>query len=134
MDQKDTKYNVINYNELAQEVNAKKEGVVEGKDVSHKEIISSVLAEKHPAFGAIISQTTQKQDDDQHKTINVLPEYAEQANQEIKNEVEKLVDITLKNFNGGVSEAAKREPFVIDMYHDALTEKLVDELKKRNLI
>lgn len=64
-----------------------------------------------------------------------LPEYVNQAPQEVRLQVERLVDLA---FHKGVSEAAVQArlmgSFVTDAFHDALVEKLYDEMQARNLL
>ncbi len=64
-----------------------------------------------------------------------LPEYVNQAPQEARLQVERLVDLA---FHKGVSEAAAQArlmgSFVTDAFHDALVEKLYDEMQARNLL
>ena len=122
----------INYLELAQEVKNKKE---QSPDISHKEIVSNILAEKgvqpQPQASPVIasSQPVKKQDD------SVLPDYAKKEDPAIKNKVEHLVTLTLqKGLDEGIGFAKKEDPFVIDAYHDSLSDVLVDEMKKRKLI
>ena len=122
----------INYHELAQEVKERKE---QAPEASHKEIVSTILMErgiqaKPQAPSPIIPfQSNQKEDD------SVLPAYAKKEDPSIKNKVEHLITLTLqKGLEEGIGFAKKEDPFVIDTYHDALTDILVEEMKKRKLI
>lgn len=64
-----------------------------------------------------------------------LPDYLKDATPQIKNQVEKLLEDTIRNgLASGINEAKKMPPFILDAYHDALTDKLHDELKKRGII
>ncbi|MBU4348611.1 hypothetical protein KJ671_03890 [Patescibacteria group bacterium] len=69
---------------------------------------------------------------DENKT---LPDYLINESKEIKNKVEQLITLA---FNEGIEksikEATKSGPFILDAFHDALTSKLYDELKKRKLL
>ncbi len=64
-----------------------------------------------------------------------LPDYVNQAPEEIRLEVERLLETA---FRSGVEEAAKQAraagPFVLDAFHDALVDKLYAEMKSRKLI
>ncbi len=66
---------------------------------------------------------------------DTLPEYAESAPPEAKQEVERFLGMA---FREGIlkasSEAAKSSPFVLDTFHDALSGKLYEELKKRGIV
>lgn len=65
----------------------------------------------------------------------ILPDYLNNYPAEIKLQVEKLVDSV---FHLGIVRAAKEARkaggFVLDAFHDALTDKLHEELKRRKLI
>ncbi|MCL5015991.1 MAG: hypothetical protein M1312_00005, partial [Patescibacteria group bacterium] len=64
-----------------------------------------------------------------------LPDYVNQAPEEVKLEVERLLDSA---FRKGVDEAIKQArsagPFVLDAFHDALVDKLYAEMQARKLI
>lgn len=65
---------------------------------------------------------------------NFLPSYIQKSSQEITIEVEKLID---KAFHKGLSAAikeAKENPLLLDAFHDAITEKLYEEFKKRGIL
>ncbi|MEK7149800.1 MAG: hypothetical protein AAB757_02400 [Patescibacteria group bacterium] len=64
-----------------------------------------------------------------------LPDYLKNAPNEVKVQVEKLLENTFKiGLEKGIAEARKAPPFILDAYHDALTDKLHEELVKRGLI
>jgi len=123
----------INYHELAQEVKTRKE---KSPEASHKEIISTIVAEKSGPIPVtqvpppVTSQPASGKPDD-----SVLPAYARGENPNIKNIVEHLVTLTLqKGIEEGISYAKKEDPFILDAYHDSLSDVLLEELKKRKLI
>ena len=66
---------------------------------------------------------------------SVLPDYLTNASPEVKLKVEKLLD---KVFHDGIlktiNEAKKEGPFFLDVFHDALTGKLYDEMRIRKLL
>ena len=65
----------------------------------------------------------------------VLPDYLLGDPEEIKLKVEELIDMTLhKGVEKTADEAQKFGPYVLDAYHDALTDKMYEELKKRKII
>ena len=123
----------INYRELAQEVSAQKE--ISPK-LSHKEIISNVLEQKgmppmssRPVVSAPSVQPINKNDD------SVLPAYAKKSDPSIRNKIQHLISLTLeKGLKDGIDFAKKEDPFVIDAYHDSLSDVLIEEIKKRKLI
>lgn len=63
---------------------------------------------------------------------SVLPNYLADSPIEIKFQVEKLIDLAWhKGIMTAVKEARRREPLVLDAFHDVLTDRLYEELKKR---
>jgi len=65
----------------------------------------------------------------------ILPNYLINDPDEIKINVEKLIDMTFhRGVEKTVEEAQKFGPYVLDAYHDALTDKLYEELKKRGIL
>lgn len=66
---------------------------------------------------------------------NILPAYLKKESPEIKLKVEELIDVAFHHgIDKSVEEARKFGPFILDALHDALTVKLYEELKKRNLL
>lgn len=71
----------------------------------------------------------------QKEVIEALPSYLEKESDEIKSKVEELIDFTFKEgVDKGVEKARLCGPFILDAYHDALTAKLYEELKRRRLL
>ena len=74
----------------------------------------------------------------QQRTISredALPEYAKDADEKTQERVERCLALV---FSDGIEKAAREagrsDPFSIDAFHDALTDKLCDELKKRGIL
>ena len=133
----------INYEELAKEVIRQQETQKqEQTPQNHKEAVISVLRERT----AIHQQLPIQQAADSQQTTETikatpsqketnLPKYADNAPLESKQKVENLITLTLeKGLTYGVEQAAKADPFVIDMYHDALAEHIVAQMKEKGLI
>lgn len=130
---------------LSHEIKEKK-NLPEYKDSSEKEVLKQTLQ-------PIIQQQTLKQNEPINKqkkvssrqstskseimeSEKILPDYLKDyPDDEIKNRVEKLIEMV---FNEGlekaIKEAVKAGGFILDAFHDSLTDKLYDEIKKRNLI
>lgn len=71
----------------------------------------------------------------QDKSSPILPSYLDKESPEVKLKVEKLADAAFHHgIEKSVKEARKQGPFILDALHDALSSKLYEELKKRNLI
>ena len=52
-----------------------------------------------------------------------------------KNKIEQLINLAFsKGLEMAVAEAKKSVPFVEDAFHDALTDKLLLELKRRGIL
>ncbi len=65
----------------------------------------------------------------------ILPDYLRDSPAEIKLQVEKLVDAVFhQGLEKTVKEANRAGAFILDAFHDALTDKLYEELKQRKLI
>lgn len=64
-----------------------------------------------------------------------LPSYMKDASEEDKLKVEKLIDLAWhKGIDAAVAQARKQGAFILDAFHDALTDKLFNEFKARGLI
>lgn len=72
---------------------------------------------------------------DQTQKGQTTPNYLKDAPADVKEKVEELVNLVFKE---GIEKATKRarqdSPFVLDAFHDALADKVYQELKKRNII
>lgn len=65
----------------------------------------------------------------------LLPSYTRDVPPETKLEIEHLLDLALHKGLAAADKAALRAtPFVLDAFHDALTETLYPELKKRGIV
>lgn len=114
---------------------AEKKFTPEIKNYSERDLIKQSIGQKlYPS----VRQAQDKQaapqrqisDDDKY-----LPDYLKNSAQEIKNSVKKLLENTIKHgLEKGISEARKMPPFIMDAYHDALVDKLHEELKRRKMI
>ncbi|OGY62374.1 MAG: hypothetical protein A2745_02155 [Candidatus Harrisonbacteria bacterium RIFCSPHIGHO2_01_FULL_44_13] len=66
---------------------------------------------------------------------SALPSYAQDLSADFKLRIEKLIDLAWhKGISSAVAEARRSGVFILDAFHDALTDKLYDEFKKRKLI
>ncbi len=65
----------------------------------------------------------------------ILPNYLQASDPQVKLEVEKLVDLVFReNLAKAVREAKRHPPFVEDAFHEALVDRLLPELKKRGVL
>lgn len=118
---------------VGKEVAEKKEAL-ETKHYSEKDLIKQHVGQMVYPQAKPAPQQVQKapatQDEDKF-----LPDYLKEADPEIKRQVERLLEITIRNgLEQGIKEAQKMPPFILDAYHDALIDKLHDELVKRKII
>ena len=103
----------------------------------HKEVLHQVIGERiqqgppcQAAAGTGASSLVVDDDEDKE-----LPEYLKNVSPEIRKEVHLLIHLA---FNGGIEKAAsaakKHGSFILDAFHDALVDKLYNELKSRGLL
>lgn len=113
---------------------AEKRSMPEHKELTDKELVKQYLAPivKNYSSGqapALINKQTEGSEN------IILPDYLKDASPEIKFEVEKLIDMVFhQGLYKAVSEAKKHDALVIDAFHDALTDKLFEELKQRKIL
>jgi len=127
--------NNINYKEIAQEIIRKKE-LPEYKNYSDKDILISVLKDRtdkiSPSPSPVVAEAggvQNKQGDDR------LPDYAQNISPEIKNQAGELVDLALeKGVAAAISSIRRSDPFLIDLFHDILADKILEEIKSKKLI
>jgi len=129
----------FNHNIIEQDIKrlsheiAEKKKLLKYKELPEKELIKQALESlvKQPYIQS--AQQLAQSRKPTKKTF--LPDYLKNSPDEIKLQVEKLVDLV---FHRGVlktiKEAQKAGPFILDAFHDALTDKLYDELKKRKYL
>jgi hypothetical protein len=64
-----------------------------------------------------------------------LPDYMEDYSDEAKLQVEKLIDLAWHKGIEAAAEKARREgAFMLDAFHDALTDKLYEKFQEKGLI
>lgn len=117
---------------LSKEI-AEKKKMPEYKEIPERELIKQTLQPlvRQPSIQP--SKPTTQPAAPVEETV--LPEYLKDSPPEIKLQVEKLIDLVFhQGIEKTVKEANQAGPFILDAFHDALTDKLYDELKKRNLI
>lgn len=89
--------------------------------LSHEDLLRSAIGEKIQQIQPVVPQ---KKTD--------LPVYLENESPEMKTKIQELIDIALvSGVEKSVIEAKKYSPFILDALHDALTEKIYNELKNR---
>ncbi|PIR44052.1 hypothetical protein COV23_01930 [Candidatus Wolfebacteria bacterium CG10_big_fil_rev_8_21_14_0_10_31_9] len=114
---------------LSQEIKEKK-ALIEHQSTSERDLIKQslypVIQKNYSASAPILIKPDEKIESD------ILPNYLKDSSEEIKLKVEELIDITFKSgIEKAASEASKFGPFIVDAYHDAVSDKLYEELVKR---
>lgn len=114
---------------------AGKRNLPEHKDLSNRELVKQSL---EPIFNQSAAPITTQPATAQSAIQNrILPNYLQNQNvpPNLKLQIEELVDSLFHQGVGKVVKKARRaNPFVLDAFHDALTDKLHEELKKRGVI
>ncbi len=116
---------------LSREV-AEKKASPEHRDFSNREVLRRVLepaVKNQPA--AAVAPSSHSSDDN-----SVLPVYLSSASDDVRLQVERLVDeVFHRGLDAAVADARlAKNPFILDAFHDALTDKLYEELQRRKLI
>lgn len=118
---------------LSQEVKDKK-SLPEHKNTSERELLKQAL---YPHVQNYTQNTPASitPDDAAKVEMEVLPDYLKDSPDDIKLKVEELVDVAFKRgIEKGADEARKYGPFIFDAYHDAITDKVYEEMEKRKMI
>jgi len=111
-----------------------KRNLLEHKNLSERELVKQIL---HPLMGQPLDQQARTSVVQLTAPIEktILPDYLKDSPEEVKLQVEELVDLVFRQgIMKAVKEAQKAGGFILDAFHDALTDKLHEELKKRKLI
>lgn len=119
--------------QLGREVSEKRD-LPEYKNLSERELVKETLEPliKQPTSTGSSAVATDDQND---QTATTVLDNLGDLPAEAKIQVEKLIESVFNEGLGrGVNEAKKSDAFILDAFHDALTDKFYEELKKRKLI
>ncbi|MDP2695889.1 MAG: hypothetical protein Q8O87_01395 [bacterium] len=95
---------------------------------AHKEAIKSTVGEQIKKMAPVAP------DPNEHQSSTV-PNYLQAADNSTKLQVEQLIELAWhKGLPAAIKEAKKAGPLYVDALHDALTDKLYDEFKRRKLL
>ncbi len=64
----------------------------------------------------------------------ILPSYLQSADPKTRLAVENLIDIAIHRGIGKALKDARKNPFILDAFRDALVTKIYPELKKRGVV
>jgi hypothetical protein len=96
----------------------------EGKEMRGEELIKKAIQTATKTVPAPPSEPGQ--------SLNVLTDYAAAAPEEVKQKIEKLLEMAAnKGLISATEEAKKSSPFILDSFHDALAAKLYPYLKEK---
>ena len=116
---------------LSKEIAEKKE-LPEYKEISEKELIKQALQPMIKPAAQSSGPAVQPAVTDEER---FLPDYLNDSPAETKLQVEKLIgSVFQRGIEKTVKEAKNADPFILDAFHDALVDKLHEELKRRKLI
>ena len=118
---------------LSKEI-AEKRNLLEHKDLSDRELVKKSL---EPIIKQAAVQTQIAASQPSSIQQSVLPDYLQNssASADVKLQVEELVDLTLRQgIEKAVKAAGKTNAFVLDAFHDALTDKLHGILKQKGIL
>lgn len=144
-------FNNINLHEIAQAINREKSKHPELEGSSYEDILKRILNEKHNEYNKIenknlnvnvtnntkqvLQQDVKQNIPNNDEIYEFLPKYTSDAPEDIKDKVKKLVEITFKKgLDKGMRLARKESPYVVDIYHDTLSDKLIYMLKEKKII
>jgi hypothetical protein len=116
---------------LSREI-AEKKNLPEYKNLPARELIKQTI---QPMIGQDARYKIQATSEEKKAEETFLPDYLKELPAETKLQVAQLVDLTFhQGIEKVVSRARRANPFILDAFHDALADKLYEELKKRELI
>jgi hypothetical protein len=100
------------------------------KEVHVKDFLKSKIGDSLNADQPGVSAQTSTIDE-----ARAFPDYLIKEPMQVKTKVEQLINMAFsEGIEKSAKEAAKAGPFILDAFHDALTSKLYEELKKRGMI
>lgn len=103
----------------------------ENKGVPEREIVRQVIT---PVVKTHLPPTP-AQAPAKNEEDTFLPSYTKTTPADTKHYIEQLLEGTFhEGLEKTIKKAIQAGPFVVDAYHDALIDKLHDELKKRNIL
>ncbi|MCL5004423.1 MAG: hypothetical protein M1170_00545 [Patescibacteria group bacterium] len=116
---------------LSKEI-AEKRNLLEHKDLSDRELVKQTL---HPIIKQTAVQPQAAASQPSSAQSSVLPDYLQDSSTDVKLQVEELIDLTLhQGIEKAVKAAGKTNAFVLDAFHDALTDKLHGILKQKGIL
>ena len=119
-------------------------GIVEEKDLVRQSVREMFLDSQTPVMTkqANDDQTDQAQNpvtpvmsSTNNQTAQTSGSYLDYLDDQTAETINKFIaEINTKGITPVINEVSSQEPFVIDAFHDALVDKLYDELKERGIV
>ncbi len=107
----------------------KEGGIVEEKELVRQSVKEMFLGTPQ------VSTTTTSPVPVPTQTVPVNGSYLDYLDDQTAEIINNLIgDIQTKGITPVINQVAGQEPFVVDAFHDALVDKLYDELKQRGLV
>lgn len=100
--------------------------------IEEKELVRSAVAEK---VSQAAPQTISTVQPIQTQTKTTSKSYLDVIDEKSATEVNRLIEIVFsKGITAALKEVENEEPFIMDAFHDALIDKMYDELKSRGIV
>lgn len=105
-------------------------GVVEEKEVVRQAVAEKISPSMPVSTNSSATATATVPPKSSSKTS-----YLDGLDKESVEQIQSLVALVFeKGFDAAIQEVSLMEPFIIDAFHDALVDRLYDELKSRGLV
>lgn len=116
--------------DLTKQIEAKRRILESEKGIiEEKEIVRDVVAEK--ISGSIPSFSSQKSQIKNDKSIS----YLDNVDSETEETVNGLISIAFsKGIEAAIKEAENYDAYIMDAFHDAMTDKVYDQMKSQGLV
>lgn len=102
---------------------------------THKEIINEALRERAYSHAPSLREVTLHIQTPSSKRKGVLPTYLDNETPDVRLRIEQIIDTAYhKGIWEGYREAEKAGTFMLKAFHDALIDRLYDDMKRRGLI
>ena len=115
----------------------KEGGIIEEKELVRQAVKEMFLDKAVPSV-SVQTDVAQKQTITQTSIPQTIPpnaSYLDYLDPQTAETINRFIgEIQAKGITPVINEAASQEPFVVDAFHDALVDKLYDELKTRGIV
>lgn len=122
--------------QLSKEIEAKRRELETARGVSHesesdKEIVRASLAEKIHSPSSVPSQVPVSS----AAPASPVVSYLDDLDADTAEKVNMLIqEVFSKGLEAAIKDARREDPYVLDAFHDALVDRMYDELKARKAV